>query len=342
MTDYRLTTDQLQDLRAAHRKASNVREAYRINAVILLAEGFSPSEVAEALLMDPDTARSYFKNYRRGGLEQLMRMNYVGSEALLNEAQLAELDKHLQDHIYQTAEGVRSWVKEHLGVTFSLSGMTAVLHRLGYRYKKPKLVPGKPDEDKQKAFVEDYKALKENLQDQDVIIFMDAVHPHHNPVLAGGWIKRGKRGYVKSNTGRQRLNINGALNVADLKATVRFEDTINAETTIDLLRDVERQYPKASVITIFCDNAGYYKAKKVSDYLKTSKIELVPLPPYSPNLNLIERFWKFFKRKILYNTYYETFAEYEDACSEFFNNLEKHRDGLRSLLTDNFEIVPSI
>ena len=68
-------------------------------------------------------------------------------------------------------------------------------------------------------------------------------------VLAGGWIKRGERGYLKSNTGRQRLNINGALNVADLKATVRFEDTINAETTIDLLRDVEHQYPKASVIT---------------------------------------------------------------------------------------------
>ena len=96
------------------------------------------------------------------------------------------------------------------------------------------------------------------------------------------------------------------------------------------------------MITIFCDNAAYYKAKKVSDYLETSKIELVPLPPYSPNLNLIERFWKFFKRKVLYNTYYQTFAEYEDACSAFFDNLDKHRDGLRSLLTDNFEIVPSI
>ena len=86
------------ELRAAHRRALNVREAYRINAVILLGNGRTAADVADALLIDPDTVRTYFKSYKKGGLDVLLRMNYVGSEALLDEVQLAELDAHLQKH----------------------------------------------------------------------------------------------------------------------------------------------------------------------------------------------------------------------------------------------------
>jgi transposase len=77
----------------------------------------------------------------------------------------------------------------------------------------------------------------------------------------------------------------------------------------------------------------------VQEYLKTSRIKLVFLPPYAPNLNLIERLWKFFKKEILYNRYFETFAEFEAACAAFFANPGRYRRELRSLLTQNFEIV---
>ena len=80
MLDYSLTDQELAQLRTAHGRALNVREAYRINAVILLAQGRTPADVADALLIDADTVRGYFKRYRQGGLEQLLRMNYVGSE----------------------------------------------------------------------------------------------------------------------------------------------------------------------------------------------------------------------------------------------------------------------
>jgi transposase len=86
------------ELRAAHRRALNVREAYRINAVILLGNGRTVADVADALLIDPDTVRTYFKSYKTGGLDDLLRMNYVGSEALLDEVHLAELDAHLKKH----------------------------------------------------------------------------------------------------------------------------------------------------------------------------------------------------------------------------------------------------
>jgi transposase len=339
MTDYRLDKRELAELRAAHRQVRDVRAAYRINAVVLLGQGWSTEDVAGALLMDPETVRSYFKRYTCGGVEELLRMSYVGSEALLDPAQMAELDAHLRTHLYLTAEAVARWVEQRWGVRYTPSGMTAVLHRLGYTYKKAKLTPGKPDPDRQEAFLETYKTIKENKEESDPIYFMDATHPQHNPVIGCGWIKRGKDYPIKSNTGRQRLNINGAIEIQTYSAEIRFDVTIDAASTIALFEQIEKANPQARRIVVICDNARYYRSRAVQEYLKTSRIHLEFLPAYSPNLNLIERFWKFFKRQVLYNRYYETFEKYKDACRQFFARLDAYVPQLRTLLTENFEII---
>jgi transposase len=343
MQRYHLDKQELAELRAAHRAARNAREAYRLNAVILLGSGWSPSQVAAALLIDEDTVRNHFKRYKQGGIGELERMNYVGSEAWLTPAQLAELDAHLQQELHSSAASVARWVKKRFKVQYTDSGMTALLHRLGYRYKKPKLLPGKPPAPEvQEDFVASYKKLKDNKGEHDAILFMDATHPQHNPVLAGGWIKRGRRFPLKSNTGRRRLNINGVIDVETMAAVIRYDDTIDAESTIALFKQIEAAYPKAAKITVFCDNARYYRSKAVRAFLEGSRIDLQFLPPYAPNLNLIERFWKFFKRQVLYNRYYETFADYKNACKHFFADLDTQADQLRSLLTDNFEIIRTL
>jgi transposase len=339
MLDFRLDKQELAELRAAHRRALNVREAYRINAVILLGNGRTAADVADALLFDPDTVRTYFKRYKKGGLEALLRMNYIGSEALLDDVQLAVLDAHLQQNLHLSAESVARWVEKRWGVCYTPSGMAAMLRRLGYVYKKPKLVPGKADAAAQEAFVEEYNNFKQNSDEDDVILFMDATHPQHNPVISYGWIKRGKEHPVKSNTGRRRLNINGAIDIQRMSAEIRFDDTIDADSTIALFEQIERANPQAKQITIICDNARYYRSKAVGEYLENSRINLLFLPPYSPNLNLIERFWKYFKRKVLYNHYYEAFEEFKNACNRFFCDLDSHVPQLRSLLTENFEII---
>jgi hypothetical protein len=126
--------------------------------------------------------------------------------------------------VFLSAKDVAAWVKERFDVTYTPSGMTALLHRLGFVYKKPKLVPGK----------------------NDVICFMDAVHPQHNPVLGYGWIKRGRDHEVKSNTGRRRVNINGAIDLERLQPVARFDDTINGQSTIALLPQLEQVYGVAT------------------------------------------------------------------------------------------------
>ena len=336
---YELPQNELDELRDAHRQASNRRMADRIKAVYLLGKGWSSSEVAEALLVDRETVRSHFKRYRKGGIKALLRNDAGGSQPLLNAEQQRALDEHLKEHFYLTAKEVAHYVKQTWGVSYSESGITQLLKRMGYVYKKPKLIPGKADAEKQREFVEKYEELKKNQSPENPIYFMDAVHPQHNPIAGYGWIKRGQDREIPSNTGRRRLNINGVIDCANQDVIIRYDDTINAQSTIALFQQIEEKNPQASKIHIICDNARYYRSKLVSGYLENSKIELVFLPPYAPNLNLIERYWKFFKKKVLYGRYYESFDLFKEACDDFFASANKFRDNLRSLLTDNFPII---
>ena len=79
----------------------------------------------------------------------------------------------------------------------------------------------------------------------------------------------------------------------------------------------------AEVIYTVCDNARYYRSRMVKEYLRKSKIALLFLPPYSPNLNLIERLWKYFREIVLYNKYYETLDKFRNACISFFRRIKK-------------------
>lgn len=336
---YHLTDQELDDLEFEHRHATDKRYADRVKAVYLLGKGWSVTKIAEALLIDRETVRNHFKRYRKGGLVALQKNDAGGSDAALTEEQQRSLDRHLRENLYLTAKEIAHYVEQTWQVAYSESGMTQLLHRLGYVYKKPKLIPGKANAERQKEFIEHYQALKAKKAPDDPIYFMDATHPQHNPVAGYGWIKRGQDHEIPSNTGRQRININGAIDCAGLCPITRYDDTINAQSTVALLQQIEQQHPAAAHIYVICDNARYYRSQIVTEYLLDSKIELIFLPPYAPNLNLIERYWRFFKKEILYGKYYETFALFKQACDTFFAASARYKDALRSLLTDNFQII---
>ncbi|NEV60430.1 winged helix-turn-helix domain-containing protein [Thiorhodococcus minor] len=131
MNDYRLSHAELAELRAAHHRVREIGEAHRINAVILLGPGRWARDVADALLLDPETVRSDFKRHKKGGLDDLLRMSDIGSEDLLDSTQLRALDARLQSTVYPTAADVARYVEQTWGVRYTPSGMTALLHRLG-------------------------------------------------------------------------------------------------------------------------------------------------------------------------------------------------------------------
>lgn len=334
-----LTEAQTNELRRAHRAAKNKKDADKLKAVYLLSRGKTPQEIAEVLMLDVDTIGNYRKRYELEGVSGLLKNKYFGSEPMLTCAEIKELTAHLEVQTYLTVEAIVEYVKQIYDVHYSISGMRQLLHRLNFVYKKAKTIPGKANAELQKAYFEMLAEVLKNKGEHDVHYYLDGVHPQHNTQLAYGWIRKGQDKIVKSNSGRQRININGALNADTLEVVIHTDDTINAQSTMALFKALEQKHPNAESIFITLDNARYYKNALIYEYLATSKIKLLFMPPYSPNLNLIERLWKFMRRTILYNKYYEKFADFRREVMRFFENIAQYNDKLNTLLTKNFQII---
>ena len=339
MQEFNLSSEELQELRAAHRSAKMRTDAYRINAVILFGSGWTAYEIADALLLDDETIKSYIKRYQEGGVDLLLERKYKGGFQKLSAEQLIFLCIELDNNIYLTTKSICDYVQKQFGIEYTISGMTALLHRLDYVYKKPKIVPGKADMEAQEIFIEQYENFMATKPEQDPVLFVDGVHPTHNTMAAYGWLKKGEDREIKSNTGRERLNINGAIDIETLGVTVVSGEAVNSDTTIELFDAIEAQYPLALTIYIILDNARYYHSKQMKAYLANSRIRLIPLPSYSPNLNLIERLWHFFKKKVLYNQYFDKFKDFEKTVMKFFVNIADYKDELATIMSEEFHLI---
>lgn len=341
MKGFTLSSSELEILRSAHRdaKRTNAHAAYKINAVILLGSGWTVKKVKNALLLDDETLRSYIEKYRDGGIRALLETKYKGRESLLSEFQENFLRDELDKNIHLTTQSVIEHVHEQFGVYYSASGMRDLLHRLGYEYKKPKLVPGNPDIDAQEEFVKYYEDFMYTKPSDVEVLFVDAAHPEHNTMAAYGWIRRGEKRELQTNSGRQRLNLHGAINAESHEITVIESEAVNKDSTIELLEILRQKYFYAPVLYIILDNARYHYSKEVKAWLDGKNIKLVFLPPYSPNLNLIERFWKFFKKKVLYNKYYCNVRTFREACITFFRNIHQHSDEIARFMSADFEMT---
>jgi len=339
-----LTDDEVVVLKQAHRTIKDKKLADRIKAILSLNEGFEYSLIAKILLLDEITLRRYLNKFKQKGLSGLLEMKYSGGQTRLSLIQETELKKYLSINTKRTSKEIADYILREYKATFSIIGVTKLLHRLGFSYKKPKVVPGKADKLKQNIFLEEYKRLKTSLKLTDQIYFADSTHPEHNTKPSYGWILKGKINdkFVKTNTGRERLNLTGAISLNDKRAVILSEKTINSDSIIKLFRKLLVKQPKGKIYLIL-DNAPYHHSKKVKFWLKshTRRIKLVFLPSYSPNLNIIERLWRFFHQKITWNHYFETFEEFKRETLRFFKNIGDYKTELDSLLTDNFQLLPT-
>lgn len=336
-----LTYEQRNEYRILHRKCKDKHFADRIKCILWLDKGYSYSEIAELLMIDETTIRRWYKTFQEKGMNGLLKDDYKGSEPYLCKAQQEELITHLETTICLSAKEVCQYVKEKYGLKYSVKGMTNLLHRLGFVYKKPKHLPSKADRKAQEEFIKEYEKLKATKNAEDRIYFIDGCHPMHNSLLGYGWIRKGKEKYVKANTGRERVNMNGAYNIEEHKVIVREDKNINAQSTLSLIQQIMVSQPTGKIYLI-ADNAKYYRSKVVLEFLeRTPRVKILFLPPYSPNLNLIERLWKFIKKKVTYNKYYEKFSVFREKIMEFLNNIQSYQEELKNLMTENFQLFPT-
>jgi transposase len=337
-----LSESKIKELQSQYKQERDRRIAERIQCIILYAQGKNVQELKQLLLVGVKTLTHWIKTFIAQGLDGLRQWGYRGQSGQLSEKQWAEVEAELERKPYRRAKEVVRLVKQKFELVYSERGMQALLRRQGYRRIKNRLVPGPVDEakaQKQQEFVVNYFKLKAELAPEDRIYHVDATHPTHNVQLSYVWTKKGQRRRMRSNSGRKRYNILGAYCPLDQEyLDIRGTDNVTAETLKKLIDQIRARHPEAKRIILILDNARYNHAKIVRQHIEQSNVELLYLPAYSPNLNLIERLWRFFKDEVL-TSYHESFAEFRQAIDKVLDNLAEYADQLASLMTEKFEIL---
>jgi len=205
------------------------------------------------------------------------------------------------------------------------------------RWRKVGSIPAKADVEAQQQFLETHlqPRLDQAIKGQRTVLFVDAAHFVWGPFLGYVWCL--VRLFVKAPAGRQRYNVLAALDaVTHQMYRVCNVGYINAESVCALLRQVAQAVPGR--VTLVMDNARYQHCALVMALAQSLGIELLFLPGYSPNLNLIERVWKFVKKECLASRYLSNFADFTRAIDTCLDQLPKaHKAKMRTLLTLNFQ-----
>lgn len=332
----RLTKKEKQALELRHKVERDKYICDRIKAVLLRAENWSLDRISQALRLHKDTIRRHLGEYEE---ENKLSPANGGSEGKLKENQSEELIAHIEENLYQKASDICAYVLSTYAVSYTVSGMTAWLKQHRFSYKKPKEIPAKADEKKQREFLAYYERLKAKTLPESPILFMDSVHPTMETKAASGWIRTGKEKPLLTTASRTRLNLTGAINLASMLTNYGSYETINAQTTIEFLETVKAAYPLAPCIHLILDQSGYHRSEAVHNYAYKNGFKLHFLPPYSPNLNAIERLWKVMNEHVRNNKFFASAKEFRQAIFEFFKNtLPTIASTLTSRINDNFHI----
>ena len=332
-----LEPDRRHELLMRHRTERDGRIKDRIKAVLLRDDGYSVEQIAAVLFLSDEAIRQHIDDYMR---KAKLKPENGGSKPQLNTAQTLKLLAHLDKQVYVDVKDICDYARAHFNVLYSRSGMTQFLKRSGFSYHKPAPVPAKADPARQEAFVAFYERLKNTLPDNETIVFMDGVHPTHQTRMAYGWIRKGLRKELPTTSGQKSMNIIGALNLETMHLMHKEYDTINGEAIVCFLKNLEVLMPTASAIHVVLDCARYHTCPAVMDFVKTSRIKLHYLPPYSPNLNVIERCWKIMHENVTNNRYYPNFNAFVKAVLGFFNlTFPQKAQSWVDRISDNFRIV---
>src|SRR3954447_20059798 len=341
-----LTDEQRREIERRRKQTLDRRVYQRLTAVLAVASGKSREEVAELLGVSLSQLGEWLRVFRNEGLDALCTLLYKGDPGNLTPHQVQQLKGEVARGCFRNSDQIRHWIHKTTGVAYSSSGVKDLLKRVGISYHKVTGFLWKADPDRQKAFIKKYKRQQAHARRRGAghtrRYFVDACHPVWGLSLVFScWLLVGQRFLVGMGSGRKRLNVLGAYcpddqEYLDLRLT---RDNVNGEQFVNLLRLLRERHPETTKFILYLDNAKYYDKPVVKEWLaRHPGFHLEPVPPYSPNLNLIERLWKFLRAKALCR-WHKTFEAMQEAVAAVLDHLDRYRDELATLMVEQFHII---
>lgn len=331
------TPEQIDALHHERFHHPHPRVQLKMEAVYLKSQGLPHHDICRLARISENTLRSYLRQFRDGGVERLKRTDWAGTESELGEYR-ETLEDYFRNNPPRSTAQAAAEIERITGVRRGSTQVRRFLKGMGLKFRKLGMIPAKADADEQAKFLDE--KLRPRLQQarrlRRVVCFVDAAHFVHGASLGYLWCFT--RLLIRGPSGRKRFNVLGAIDAITHELTTVVNDTvIDAMAVCQLLRKLAARYAGLPV-TLVLDNARYQKCEVVRLLAAELGIELLYLPSYSPNLNLIERLWKFVKKEVLLCRYYEDFNRFTVAIEGCLDEVQgKHKEAIASLLTLNFQ-----
>lgn len=339
LQDYVFNNNEIENLKIYKKNQENSKLQDRFTAFIMRANGIEIPIICDTIGKDKKTLENWFKVYINKGIDALNTFNYVPKRPSLNENEINELVNWVKNNNPSKLKQIKEYISNHFGVEYTIEAVRKIMKKNGLKVLRPQVKPGKkPSKEEQEEFINEYFDSKTK---NTVTLFGDGVHLVHQNIPGLCWGDPKDAPVIETNTGRQRLNILGAYN-PDTHKFIHVTDEANcdSEKVIKFFELIINTYSNAERILLILDNAKYFKSKKVNNWLnKNPQLQIKFLPTYAPNLNLIERFWRFAKEKLVKNTYYKEYKTFRAKVFQFFNHVNTYKDELKTLMVEKFEIV---
>lgn len=311
--------------------------------------GFDHQRIATLAGCSRSTIQRTLRAYATGGLEAIRRSAVPKSRCDLDGQRLA-LEEAFRTRPPRSVKEARHLILQHTGICRGLSQVRRFLHRLGLKPRKVAAIPVPPKStleehvQTQAAFLQAQlrPRLAEAQKGQRQVYFVDAAHFVFATFLGVLWCWA--RLCLRAASGRKRYNVLAAVDaVSHRLIQVSNHSYVNAVSVCDLLHAVAQAARPGVALTLVLDNARYQKCALVAELAVQLGIELLYLPGYSPNLNLIERVWRFVKAECLRSTYYASYAAFHTAIQQCLDDLPtKHQAAMGSLLTHDFQTFENV
>ena len=327
----------IEDFKYLRTHHPHPRIQQRIDVLWLKINGLQHNLIAQLAGVCENTVTEYLRIYKEGGIEKLKELNFYKPQSELVQY-TSSIEQYFKEHPPASIKEAASKIEELTGIKRSETQVREFLKSIGIKRRKVGTIPAKADVEEQEKFKKEKlePRIEEAKSGKRKMFFVDAAHFVLSPFL--GYLWSFARVFIKAPAGRKRFNVLGALDVITHELITVTNDTyINAYSFCELLWDISCRYSNVP-ITLVLDNARYQKCALVFYFAKLLDIELLYLPAYSPNLNLIERLWKFVKKKCLYSKYYDNFDVFKRSITDCLNKTDtEHKGELDTLLTLRFQ-----
>ena len=338
MIQLEITEQELADIaEAIDDPATTEKVKRKLLALRMHHEGAKAGFIAKVLNVHQNSITNYLKEYRDGGLTATVEdRHYRPLSALAPYEECLKCQFSIRP--VTDAKDAVLRIESFCQIKISESQARRFMKRIGMKLRKTGSIPGKADPQLQFEFYtnELLPKLEEASKGKRKVFFVDAAHFVLGAFIGMLWCF--SRVFVKTSAGRERYNVLGAIDSHNHELiSVRTTDNINSFKVVELMNLIKEKHPNTPV-SLVMDNARYQRAKIVQEHAEKIGIELVFLPSYSPNLNLIERLWKLTKKRCLTNRYYSDFKRFSSAIDQCLDDLQTIlKDELKSLLTLNFQ-----